>query len=45
MGHNINSVLVSGLGKVGALVARLLHENGYQVTGFDRDENSTFLLK
>ena len=38
MTKKINSVLVIGLGKVGGLVARLLHENGYQVTGLDRDE-------
>ncbi len=42
MSKKINSVLVIGLGKIGALVAMLLHTNGYQVTGFDRDENSTF---
>jgi len=42
MGKLINSVLVIGLGKVGALVALLLHENGYQVTGLDRDGNSAF---
>ncbi len=32
----IDSVLVIGLGKVGSLVATLLHENGYSVTGFTR---------
>jgi len=37
MQKKINTVLVVGLGKVGALVARLLHENGYRVTGLDRD--------
>jgi saccharopine dehydrogenase-like NADP-dependent oxidoreductase len=40
MGKLINSVLVVGLGKVGALVARLLHENGYRVTGLDRNGGS-----
>ncbi len=37
MQKKINSVLVIGLGKVGALVARLLDAHGYQVTGLDRD--------
>jgi saccharopine dehydrogenase-like NADP-dependent oxidoreductase len=36
MNKKINSVLVIGLGKVGALVATLLHENGYAVTGLVR---------
>ena len=36
MSKKINSVLVIGLGKVGALVAILLHENGYAVTGLVR---------
>jgi saccharopine dehydrogenase (NAD+, L-lysine-forming) len=36
MNKKINSVLVIGLGKVGALVAILLHENGYAVTGLVR---------
>lgn len=36
MAKNIASVLVIGLGKVGQLVATLLHEQGYRVTGFDR---------
>lgn len=32
----LGQVLVVGLGKVGSLVATLLHENGYEVTGVDR---------
>lgn len=36
MKKKIKSVLVIGLGKVGTLVATLLHDNGYQVTGMDR---------
>jgi len=35
MRSKINSVLVLGLGKVGALVAALLHETGFIVTGAD----------
>lgn len=35
MTKHINSVLVLGLGKVGHLVARLLHETGFAVTGAD----------
>ncbi len=35
MTTRINSVLVLGLGKVGHLVARLLHETGFAVTGAD----------
>ncbi len=35
MKRQIQSVLVIGLGKVGRLVATLLHQNGYQVTGMD----------
>ncbi len=31
----IDSVLVIGLGKVGSLVATLLHQGGYEVTGLD----------
>lgn len=38
MDKRIQSVLVIGLGKVGTLVATLLHENGYRVTGMDRNE-------
>ncbi len=36
MDKNIESILVVGLGKVGLLVATLLHEQGYRVTGLDR---------
>ena len=35
MTKTIESVLVIGLGKVGQLVATLLHEQGYRVTGLD----------
>ncbi|MBN2034385.1 MAG: saccharopine dehydrogenase NADP-binding domain-containing protein [Deltaproteobacteria bacterium] len=35
MNAEINSVLVLGLGKVGSLVARLLHETGFDVNGAD----------
>jgi len=35
MNKRINSVLVLGLGKVGYLVALLLHETGFKVTGGD----------
>jgi saccharopine dehydrogenase-like NADP-dependent oxidoreductase len=35
----IHSLLVIGLGKVGSLVAILLHENGYAVTGLAREVN------
>lgn len=35
MVHSINSVLVVGLGKVGHLVALLLHETGFEVMGAD----------
>jgi saccharopine dehydrogenase-like NADP-dependent oxidoreductase len=35
MHANIESVLVLGLGKVGALVATLLHDTGFDVTGAD----------
>ncbi len=33
MKRKINSILVIGLGKVGSLLATLLHENGYSITG------------
>lgn len=36
MAKSIESVLVVGLGKVGFLVATLLHEQGYRVTGIDQ---------
>jgi saccharopine dehydrogenase-like NADP-dependent oxidoreductase len=32
---HLESILVIGLGKVGRLVADLLHENGYRVRGMD----------
>lgn len=35
MKHRIKSVLVLGLGKIGHLVAELLHESGFEVTGAD----------
>lgn len=35
MGNKINTILVLGLGKVGLLVASLLHETGFSVTGAD----------
>jgi saccharopine dehydrogenase-like NADP-dependent oxidoreductase len=37
MEKKIQSLLVIGLGKVGSLVATLLHENGYAVTGLTRE--------
>ena len=39
MKNKIHSVFVIGLGKVGLLVATLLHENGYAVTGLARETN------
>jgi saccharopine dehydrogenase-like NADP-dependent oxidoreductase len=35
MSEKIKSVFVLGLGKVGTLVATLLHESGFEVTGAD----------
>ena len=35
MPRKIDSILVFGLGKIGALVATLLHETGFKVTGTD----------
>ncbi|MGB9081795.1 MAG: saccharopine dehydrogenase C-terminal domain-containing protein [Desulfuromonadaceae bacterium] len=35
MGNKINTILVLGLGKVGLLVASMLHETGFSVTGAD----------
>ncbi len=35
---NFNSIAVLGLGKVGALAAKLLHEAGFHVTGIDMCE-------
>ncbi len=42
MDKRINSVLVLGLGKVGYLVALLLHETGFKVTGADLHPAETF---
>jgi len=35
MGSKIDSVMVFGLGKVGSLVATLLHDTGFEVVGYD----------
>ncbi len=43
--QKIKSVLVIGLGKVGALVATLLNKHGYQVTGLDRTAEPKLLFK
>lgn len=40
MAEQIKTVLVIGVGKVGALVATLLHETGFTVTGADRNETT-----
>jgi len=42
MDRHINSLLVLGLGKVGYLVALLLHETGFKVTGADLKPARTF---
>lgn len=42
MKKRINSVLVLGLGKVGYLVALLLHETGFKVSGADVHPAGTF---
>ena len=42
MSKKINTVLVIGLGKVGALVAMLLYENSYAVTGLVRSDIGNF---
>lgn len=42
MSTHINSVLVLGLGKVGYLVALLLHETGFRVTGADLNVTETY---
>ena len=39
MSARIKSVLVLGLGKVGTLVATLLHETGFEVTGADHHDS------
>ena len=38
--NKIESVLVIGLGKVGSLVATLLRETGYRVTGLVKNRDS-----
>ena len=40
MGKPIDSILVLGLGKVGALVATLLQETGFRVSGVDLEEQT-----
>ena len=48
MSKNINSVAVLGLGRVGTLAATLLHEAGFDVTGFDKrspQEKPVFRVK
>lgn len=45
MGKIIQSILVIGLGKVGALVATILHENGYAVTGYAKQSNINLSFK
>ncbi|RPJ76616.1 MAG: L-lysine dehydrogenase [Desulfobacteraceae bacterium] len=40
MAEKIATVLVIGLGKVGSLVATLLHATGFTVTGADRNETA-----
>ena len=42
MNNRINSVVVLGLGKVGNLVALLLHETGFKVTGADLNPTEIF---
>ncbi len=42
MTKHISSVLVLGLGKVGYLVALLLHETGFKVTGADKQVTHEF---
>ncbi len=42
MKKRIHSVLVLGLGKVGHLVAELLHETGFEVTAADAEISRTF---
>lgn len=39
MSRRFESILVIGLGKVGTLVATLLHESGFKVTGMDHREH------
>lgn len=42
MSQKINSILVLGLGKVGSLVAHLLNETGFEVTGADTQIREDF---
>ena len=42
MQKKINSILVLGLGKVGSLMAYMLHETGFKVTGADRQIHGEF---
>ncbi len=40
--EKIKNILVAGLGRVGILVATLLHESGYRVTGVDAELGEDF---
>jgi len=42
MPRKIDSILVFGLGKVGSLMAAMLHESGFKVTGADRQIREEF---
>ena len=42
MPRKIASILVFGLGKVGALIASMLHDSGFKVTGADRQIREDF---
>lgn len=42
MQRKINSILVFGLGKVGTLMASMLHETGFEVTGADLQVRDVF---
>ncbi len=42
MAGKISSVLVIGLGRVGLLVGTLLHQQGYRVTGLDRQATKDY---
>ncbi len=45
MEGNIQHVAVVGLGKVGSLIAELLHFNGVKVTGFDQSPREDFYFE
>lgn len=45
MTQKINKILVLGIGKVGCLVARLLHNNGFEVTAMDTMKNDLLPFK